>query len=194
MTARLPEQLAPTAVEHLHLPSGRNITLPKAKPSFRPWTGKPIGDDYGGKPVLEWQGGPYFAELLILELLRAEGWDGFWVDTYRNRRILDMSLTSTRQLPAGIAAVIAEIRARCGTHSGCFDVVAEREGEILFAEAKRASKDRLRETQLRWIDAALHCGVHPESLLIVEWAIVRAQSLRTDYRCRARTMSVLLDE
>jgi len=169
---KLPRQLAPAAVERLHLPSGRVASVPKATPTFRPWTGKPILDEYGGKPVLEWKGRPYFAELLILELLRAEGWNGFWMDTYRNRRILDMSLASIQQLPPRIAPVISRIRALCGSRFGCFDVVAERAGEILFVEAKRAGKDKLRETQLRWIDAALSCGVRPEHLLIVEWSAV----------------------
>ena len=62
------------------LPSGKRVEIPLIQPSFRRWAGPPIEDDYGGKPVLEHNGKPAFAELVILRLLEEEGWEGVWVD------------------------------------------------------------------------------------------------------------------
>src|SRR6266542_3343811 len=36
---------------------------------FRKWTGHSVEDDFGGKDLLEFEGRPLFAELIILQLL-----------------------------------------------------------------------------------------------------------------------------
>ncbi len=40
---------------------------------------------YNGKIILELNGEPLFAELLILRLLEQHGYKGVWVDTFRNK-------------------------------------------------------------------------------------------------------------
>lgn len=44
-------------------------------PRFRKWTGKPSHDTYNGKPVLEFNGEPAFAELVILRTFEEAGWE-----------------------------------------------------------------------------------------------------------------------
>ena len=39
---------------------------------------------------------------------------------------------------------------------------------MLFVESKRAGKDAMRETQLRWLEAALDLGLTPDDFLLVE--------------------------
>jgi len=62
-----------------------------------------------------------------------------------------------------------KIRAKAGCRGGCFDVFAWRGNKRRFVELKRAGKDRIRETQKRWIEAARLCGIRMSDLLIVEW-------------------------
>lgn len=52
---------------------------------------------------------------------------------------------------------------------GCFDVFAWRRNRHRFVELKRRGKDRIRETQKRWLEAARRCGIKMSGLLIVEW-------------------------
>jgi hypothetical protein len=60
---------------------------------------------------------------------------------------------------------------QAGARVGCFDVFCWKDDSVVFAESKRAGRDRIRPTQLRWIEAALDSGLEPESLLIVEWSL-----------------------
>jgi hypothetical protein len=41
---------------------------------------------------------------------------------------------------------------------------------MLFLEAKRKSHDKIRDTQRRWIEAAISTGITPDKLIIVEWS------------------------
>ena len=73
-----------TSPLELKLPSGRVLPLPACFHCFDRWQGAPI-DTYGHKAVIDSSGEPLFAELAILRLLQAGGWQGVWVDTYRRR-------------------------------------------------------------------------------------------------------------
>ena len=59
---RIPALLIPTTVERIRLPSGREKELPKATPLFTKWQGEFPWSTYGGKPILELQGEPLYAE------------------------------------------------------------------------------------------------------------------------------------
>ena len=61
-----------------------------------------------------------------------------------------------------------------GRFGGCWDVFAWRNGSYLFAEAKHAKKDEIRATQLRWLAAALECGLSEQNFLFVEWSFTPA--------------------
>src|SRR5689334_19441167 len=82
-----PKTLKPTTTERIELPSGKVLRIAKSTPVFRPWIGKRIGENYGGKALLDFCGKPQFAELVILRLFEGEGWQGVWVDTYRKKYI-----------------------------------------------------------------------------------------------------------
>jgi Holliday junction resolvase len=51
-------------------------------------------------------------------------------------------------LPPAQRAVYDAIAAGSVNRRGCWDVFAWRDGEILFAESKRAQRDRIRDSQL----------------------------------------------
>jgi hypothetical protein len=61
-----PASLQPTTTETLTLPSGRSVAFSKATPTFAKWPGKFVGSTYGKKPILDFDGRPAFAEMVIL--------------------------------------------------------------------------------------------------------------------------------
>jgi hypothetical protein len=173
----LPARLQPTSRLPLQLPSGRHVELPQCTPTFAPSRQTAPAFTLGGKPLLDYHGTPYFAELLILRLLQEAAWNGVCVQAYGGHRVFDQMPTDwtysqdTASVPESMRAVLSGVQQRSRSRGGCFDVFCWREDQVLFCEAKLKGKDRLRKTQLAWIDAALAHGIPPTSLLIVEWSL-----------------------
>jgi len=163
-----PKELQPTATHEVRLPSGTTVHLPKACPQFDVWRGVVNFDTYGKSPILSFAGKPIFAEILILRLLEQAGWQGVWVDTYRGRYLTDIWIETA--LPDMPQTVLEKIYSLAGSRSGCFDIFAWRDANVLFAESKHAKHDRIRWSQQRWLEAALGSGLPLESFLIVEWS------------------------
>jgi hypothetical protein len=53
-----------------------------------------------------------------------------------------------------------------------------RDGAVIFAEAKRKGRDRIRTTQRRWLEASLDAGIPLDSFLIVEWQLAEDEKRR----------------
>ncbi len=163
--------LTPTTTENLIVPSGRVIAVPKCIAQFQPWNGKPISNTFGGKAVLDYEGEPLFAELVVLRILEKEGWQGVWADSYRRKYRVGMLDVSPVQLAEPQSSFLHNIRQKAGRNGGCWDVFAWRGEEYRFAELKRAKKDRIRNSQLRFLEAALDLRLTPANFLLVEWQI-----------------------
>jgi hypothetical protein len=166
---RHPSSLSPNLLEVVCLPSGKEARITKTSAIFERWRGEFAGDTYGNKPVLNVDGEPLFAELAILSTYQKDDWEGVWVDTYRGKYRTfwgDGGVT----LPPDKMRLLQEIYARAGSRAGCFDVFCWKGDSLVFAESKRKAKDRIRATQLRWLEAAISSGVPLDSLLIVEWS------------------------
>jgi hypothetical protein len=154
----------------VRLPLRGPISVSVCFRSFKSWSGQPISDSYGGKAVINCNGEPLFAELAILRLIQANGWDGVWIDTYR-RKFRQSLPPHSCELPEHAQAVLDKASAGRKWRSGCFDVFGWKDGQYLFAEAKRKGKDAIRETQLNWLESALDSGLPLESFIIFEWDI-----------------------
>lgn len=61
--------------------------------------------------------------------------------------------------------------AKGGSHGGCPDLVLWQANRLLFVESKRRGKDRMRPTPVRWLQAALQCGVRMEVAVVVVWEL-----------------------
>ena len=166
-----PNLLIPTTTEEIELPSGRVVQIPKANPLFEVWTGKPVSDTYGNKPILSFNGRPAFAELIILRILQNDGWNGVWVDTYRNEYRTAYWPKNEVELPTEQQQLLQRIYKKADSNKGCWDVFCWKEEVRLFAESKRKGYDRIRGTQRRWLEAAIECGLPLTSFLIVEWSV-----------------------
>jgi hypothetical protein len=177
----IPPLLAPSTKTFITLLSGSTIDLPTCRPVFSEWTGKPPAFNYGNKPTLNDRGKAAYAELVILNLLRASGWEGVWVANFGGTHFLrDMpsgwKLASQHvAIPPKRKTLLDSIRRAAGT-TGCFDIFAWKNNDVLFCEAKHKSgrlkgNDRLTKPQYKFIEGALACGVCIDSLLFVEWRV-----------------------
>ena len=158
------------------------------QPTFPTWPAhKPRPrDTKGNKPLALVNERPAFAEIAILRAFEFDGWEGRWIDNYPlpptfRKDYWDRSgekLTRTEShfaLPPHIESLYVAICERAGDKrgGGAWDIIAWRDDEIAFAEAKRRkSGDWIKEPQLRWLTAAIDLGVPHESMLFVEWSLV----------------------
>jgi len=170
---KFPKQLKPTAAESVELPSGKVVEIAKATPIFKPWTGKRFSrkQTYGGKAVLDFHGQPHFAELGILRIFERDGWQGVWVDTYSGKHRTRYWPKDEVELPKEKQSLLDSIYEAAGSPYGCFDVFCWKGRSYIFAESKKRGEDKIRDTQKRWFEAAIKCGVPMDSLLFVEWGI-----------------------
>ncbi len=167
-----PKILQPKSFEFICLSTSEEIQIPKTQPQFEKWSGEMIEDSYGGKTILNVGGEPVFAELAILRAFQKDGWSGVWVDTYSRKYRTEYRKNEIGiELLANKQQLLGRIYKILGAKKGCWDVFCWKEDKIIFAESKRFSKDRIRETQIKFLEAALAYGLHKESFLIVEWSL-----------------------
>lgn len=170
----LPERLQSDGTVTIDLTFGKSTKLSVCHPTFSIWNGIVPAFDFGKKPILDFQGKPAFAELVILRLLQEDGWEGAWIETYGGIHYLqDMPIDWKLQsghvtIPAEREALLKRIWKK-GKTTACFDVMAWKDDQVLFCEAKRKKRDRLTDAQYKFIEGALECGVRPEQFLVVEW-------------------------
>jgi hypothetical protein len=146
-------------------------------PVFSPWLGKPPCFDFGSKQFLDFNGEACFAELLIMRTLTQQQWTGAWAQAFGGRIHYLTSMPRSWSLRSDIAIppekkALLESIWKAGNTRSCFDVFVWRGADILFCEAKWfEKKDKFTPGQVRFIGAALKCGVRIDSLLIVEWSL-----------------------
>ncbi|MDO7887106.1 hypothetical protein [Hymenobacter cheonanensis] len=159
--------------------------VPKVELQLRRWSGEPIADSFGGKPVIDFAGRPMFAELAVYELFRLSGWEARWIETYgaptqSPKHYVDWHPSLPKELrKTQLHQAIADeemltvlqkaAAANGGSFAGCWDVLGWQGDKLIFAECKRHRKDKLQATQPRWLQAGLAAGLQPENFLLVEW-------------------------
>jgi hypothetical protein len=161
--------------------NGVKVNIPKCLVRLEEWKGKPVKNTFGGKPIVKMDQRPMFAELAIKEHFVANGWEARWVETYGrvNKKPLCLSTWKDDKFRNQIGDPIkneevleklSEIaKYNNDSYSGCWDILAWKSDNMIFAELKRESKDRIRQTQIDWLFAGLKSGLKPENFLIVEW-------------------------
>ena len=170
----LPEVLRPTTTINVALPSGQVVALPMCRLTLKKWEDAFDGFKWGGKPIVSHDGNPIFAELALLRLLTAGGWDGVWVETFSGPNYLREMPGAwavrpwSVELPPEKEALLKRIWKR-GKSYACFDVFGWRSEHVVFLEGKQKSKDRISKHQPKFIEAAMQCGVPAEGLILVEW-------------------------
>ena len=166
-----PKELKPELSEIFQLSSHRRIEIPKANILFGQWLGEKFEDNYGGKDVINFNDEAVFAELAILRIFENNGWNGVWVDTFRKKYRIDWINKNGVELPSDKHLLLNKIYKTLGSKNGCWDIFCWKEERVIFAESKRRQKDKIRETQIKFLESALNCGLSKESFLIVEWTL-----------------------
>jgi hypothetical protein len=158
--------------------SALNMLLPKPNESdlhtfnwkFKQWSGPPLADTYGNKPVIDCDGVPLFAELAMMPVLRSKGFeDAVWVDSYR--RCFRYGMPPNKCTPPPFVRELhTKIRNQNGGKwAGCFDLMAWTGDVVSFVELKRRGRDRMRDEGWLWMDNALKVGVSFEQFSVCEW-------------------------
>jgi hypothetical protein len=168
---KFPYQLRPQTHEYISLSSRRKARIPKTLTTFQLWAGRPPGKSYGGKAIIKFRGRPMFAELAIRLVFQEAGWKGVWVDSFGAKFRDGFWTDKTVSLPPTPRAVYDRIAKRAGGRGGCWDVLCWNGQQVVFAEAKRSRRDKIRETQKRWLKAAIAEGLTERNFLIVEWSV-----------------------
>jgi len=166
---KLPNGFESVGEIDLQLPNGGTVMISKSMPEFSPWQGKPLDDDYNGKQVLDYGGTPMFAELVILRHFENTGWQGVWVDSFKNSFLTKW--IESIELPNVQRKLWQNIQRQKGSRGGCFDIFCWKRDAVLFIESKRCGKDRIRPSQTRWLEAALTIGLPIKSFHVVEWTL-----------------------
>lgn len=139
---------------------------------LKEWTGEPLLDNYN-KPVIDYDGKPLFAELVIVKMWTKMGWNAVWIDNFR--KVFWTSLKNQRslnKLPKNKLKILQDIAGK-KSMSGCWDVFAWKDNKINFLECKRIGKDKIRQSQVDWYKKALQLGVPQSSFKIVEWEFIK---------------------
>lgn len=103
---------------------------------------------FGGKDLLLEDGRPQFAEVAILRIFQAAGWQGRWLETYPHRKHPRLWLEwkpggsrAQEHVPTQEAWVNEKLQAIAqangGYFSGCWDVVAWKNDRLVFAESTK---------------------------------------------------------
>jgi hypothetical protein len=167
---KCPASLQPTTTESMTLWPDRVVAFPKATPTFTLWRGDPVEDNFGGKAILDFDGSPAFAELVILWTLQNESWQGVWVDSFRRAYCTGYRNSppqkSLSEKPSSLSDGIWNL---AKTPSGVWDVFFRQDDRVLFCESKKAGRDRNQECQRRFAETALNLGLPRDSFLFVEW-------------------------
>jgi hypothetical protein len=122
------------------------------------------------KPALDFEGEVTWAEFVIVRLLHQAGWDARWIKNWAGGREPCVAVGRREPLPKAAGAMLRRIDelAAIGTSGGPWDVLAWLGDEFLCIESKQhKSSDKLRETQIKWMDAALSEGI--TDFVIVEY-------------------------
>lgn len=175
-----PEFLKPNAIEVFQI-ENNSIEIPKCIVNFNKWQGEPVKESFGGKPIIDLNNKPMFAEVAILNLFLQSGWEVRWISTYgssnkgpkllagwaddkyKNQTSEEITDVKVKELLIGIA------NENNDSYFGCWDVLAWKDEKIIFAESKRKQKDNIRQTQINWLEAGLKFGLKPENFLVVQW-------------------------
>ncbi len=180
----LPAPLQATTEFRVHSESGE-IKVAIAEPVFSLWPSSSVRPQStkGGKPLVVSNQQVSFAELAILDLLVSDGWEGRWIDNYplpptfrtqywdKDLEKLPRAIANI-EIPASVRTIYEAIcnKAKDPRGGGAWDVIAWRGTEMVFIEAKRSgSTDRIRDAQIRWIEAALSIGIPAGCFLFCEW-------------------------
>jgi hypothetical protein len=162
--------------------AGSKVDVPRVRLRFREWKEQAparavLGawsDTYGKPLIVGDDGQRSIAEIEIVRRLRHAGWEAAWIDTFGGAPAWMRPWTDKGiGLPTPVASTVARLRSASAPEGRPWDVIAWRDDRILFLEAKRRHRDRLRPGQVAWLDGAIRQHLGDIVFGIVEWELAR---------------------
>lgn len=137
------------------------------------WTRKVDIDSYGGKSLINFDGTPVFAEIYALRYFEQQGFTGIWVDNYKRRLVNDMSLQTIKdQVDTTVIELLKDINGKV-FRAGTWDLLLWNENkEFKFVELKRTGKDKIRPSQIDFLERAITKGYQLNQFEIYEWNLL----------------------
>ena len=165
----MPNSLKECGVELVGYPGNAKNPVTRYCTTFKVYSGEEEIPTYGGKAIVVDQGNPTYAEFAALSLFRQCGWQGFWYDSYRRKK--RSGLHEESDGTDSVNDLLNMIASITGSRTGVFDLVLWKDETIFFIELKRRARDRIRDTQIDWLQAALSHGLDLKSFAILQWEL-----------------------
>ena len=117
--------------------------------------------------AVDLDGAAVYPEFAIVRRLEAAGWEArrknwhgaaFWTD-----------IGTLARVPDSVLAVFDSVAREAG--AGAWDILAWKDGRVLFIESKQYGSDKLTANQLRWLETALDAGLPLESFAVYEYEV-----------------------
>jgi len=127
---------------------------------------------YWTKPCVKFGKICGFPELAVLHLYKEKGYRGFWADTFHKKYWQDMqSKFSFDDLDINNKKIVDKIKKiNDGNIKGFWDLIIWKDKKIKFVEVKgMPSKDKLRDTQIKFKDNMLAYGFDNDDFIVMEW-------------------------
>ena len=124
------------------------------------------------KPALAFEGTTTWAELVLVRLLEAAGWDARWIRNWTGGRQFCVEVDQQRNFPPAPAEIFEALHRRAAQlrGAGTWDVFAWSGDDYLFLESKQhGSSDRLNSNQIAFLEAGLEEGFTVDQFAIVEY-------------------------
>lgn len=102
----------------------------------------------------------------MVRRLERAGWRGAWRKNWHGAAFWT-DIEAVADVPEPVRAVFDSVASRAG--SGAWDILAWKDGVILFIESKQYGSDRLTPNQLRWLETALEVGIPLTSFAVYEY-------------------------
>jgi hypothetical protein len=179
---KYPKIFEPTSFENFEV-NGKIIQVPKVHVEFKEWTGTLLENRFGGKSIISHHDKPMFAELAIMNIFIEDGWNSRWIETYGKPKMNPIHLSEWLDEPFKnqihkpienklIQVLLNAIAKMNGNNfGGCWDVIAWKSDNFVFAESKRSKKDCIQTTQNKWINSAFEIGITEENFIMIEWSL-----------------------
>ena len=173
MNIDLPNPLRPINFIPTELPSGRSLNLPHCYPIFPAWTKSTGTFLFGGKQLLNCRGDPVLPNSTFCDCYKSTAGKehGFHL------LVAESACATCQWMPSLATASNCDLTTKkfwTKLHPRVAVALMFSRGEVTmssFANAERGKRDEVQDTQLRWIDAALHSKLN--NFLVVQWDIWR---------------------
>jgi hypothetical protein len=138
------------------------VLVATATVAYQRWPGPKLTwqETYGKTPLVGADGLRTCAEVAIVDALRADGYDAWWIDTFGQAPAFWRgSIIAVDLLPPHVRERFEAVDCHIGDvkRSGRWDIVAWRADKVVVLESKGAG-DAIRPGQARWLAASILTG------------------------------------